>query len=107
MLNNTGRYIGRFTCMDADSGFGRRVGDTATMTHIGSLHGHHFSAERDGADLKLFSAHDEYGQPALREMAEQGTSGIRSSAGDAAPLSLAELNAMYAKSHAVGIRPRR
>jgi hypothetical protein len=104
------RHVGHFSVMD---GAPRRVGDTATMTHIGTLHGDHFSAERDGRDLKLFSNHDEYGAPAQREFpSEEGTSGIRSTAGaglDAAPESLAELNAMHRRHHAAAghVRPRR
>lgn len=91
------RYLGRFAVCDSDGGFGRRVGDNATMKHIGTLHGAHMSAERsDDGDLKLYSTTDDYGNP-----------GTRTAAGDTAPLSLVELNQLYAKSHAVGIRPRR
>jgi hypothetical protein len=65
--------------------FGRRCRSAGlrrvTMTHIGTPHGDHFSAERDGHELKLYSTTGDYGEPATREMAVDGTSGIRTSAG--------------------------
>jgi len=75
------RYIGRFAVID---GPGRRhtpVSDEAGMTRIATFPGEHYSAERDGGELHIYAHHDEHGQPAKRFGTEEGTSGIRSSAG--------------------------
>lgn len=109
-----GRFVGRFQMAD---GAMRRLPtpprDNATMTHIGTLHGDHFSAERDGRELKLYSTTGDYGQPAQREMATEGTSGIRTTAGDArrdhgycSDQTPASLNAMASDHYPIGIRPR-
>jgi hypothetical protein len=109
------RYIGRFAVTDTMRRLPTPPRDSAlTLKHIGTLHGSHMSAERsEDGDLRLYSAVDDFGQPAQREMAVEGSSGIRSSAhsrldhGYVSDQSPAELNALYAKSHAVGLRPRR
>jgi hypothetical protein len=80
----SGRYIGRYLVHDTPSRMSDAVGG---MTHIASFHGEHMTAERDGGDLKVYSHHDEHGQPVQRFGNEEGTSGIKSNAGvgDARP----------------------
>jgi hypothetical protein len=77
------RHLGRYAVMD---GVGRRVGDDALRTHLASFHGPSFAVERDGDD-RVQILHDEYGNPVRENVLhhEEGTSGIRSTAGDAAP----------------------
>ena len=114
MVNNVGyaRYLGRFAVID---GFARRT-DSAIKTHVASFHGNHFVAERDGQNLHVHMLHDETGRPALENPLhhEEGTSGIRSSAGSRLDSgcvggigSVAELNAMNAKHwSSIGLRRR-
>jgi hypothetical protein len=109
------RYIGRFAVMD---GIVRRlprpsVDASASLVHVGSFHGSHYTAERGvSGNLEIFAAVDDWGNAAQREMSVEGTSGIRSSAGtrldSAGPQSIAELNQLYARTRgAVGLRPTR
>ena len=109
---NGGKWLGRFAFID---GFARRT-DSALKTHVASFHGNHFVAERDGQNLHVHMLHDETGRPALENPLhhEEGTSGIRSSAGGRLDAgiggvdSITELNAMNRKAYAgIGVRRAR
>jgi hypothetical protein len=104
-------YIGRFACHD--TGRHRRIDDTALRTHPATYHGGHFSAEKDGEELKIFSHHDEHGQPARENPIshEEGRIGIRSSAASGidaiCDVTLDELNAMHREHYGRRARAER
>ena len=77
----SGRFVGRFAVIDGPGRTHTRVHDAAGMTRIATFPGEHYSAERDGGELHIYAHHDEHGQPAKRFGREEGTTGIRSSAG--------------------------
>jgi hypothetical protein len=59
--------------------------DEARKTRVATFPGEHYSAEHEEGNLHVYAHTDEHGIPARRFGAEQGTSGIRSTAGDARP----------------------
>jgi len=91
------KFIGRFAVMDNK---GYRIGndqiridvihndaprmtaDGSIKTKIASFNGSHFSAEHDtDGNMSVFAHTDEQGRPAQKFGNEEGTSGIKSSAG--------------------------
>jgi hypothetical protein len=80
------------------------------MHHVATFHGEHFSSDRDGGDLRVFSHTDDNGMPVTR-FVEEGTSGIRSSAAagtDAiSTLSLDELNSLHREHYGRRARAER
>jgi hypothetical protein len=100
------RFIGRFHVHDAPMRMSAQ--DEARKTRVATFPGEHYSAEHEDGQLHVYAHHDEHGLPARRFGAEQGTSGIRSTIGDADRRSvrtLAELNQVNAQFYAR--RPRR
>ena len=76
-----GRFIGRYVVRDAP----QRMSDTQQpgIAKMATFYGGHVHAEHDGDEMHVFGSFSEMGQPSKRFGAEEGTSGIRSTAGDA------------------------
>jgi hypothetical protein len=120
------RYLGRFSVID---GRAKRLPtftgehsttrwyqiDEARKMKIATFPGEHYSSEMENGELHVYSHVDENGNPARKFGNEEGSSGIRSSAGSGLDTaggvggigSIAELNAMNAKHYAgIGVRRR-
>jgi hypothetical protein len=99
------RFLGRYSVVD---GVHRRVTtDEARKTRVASFPGEHYSAEHEDGMLHVYSHTDELGRPARKFGNEEGSSGIRSSAGSGLDTaggvggigSIADLNALHLKYH--------